>query len=96
MESPKLDPRVKLFESFSSLNASTLGPSLRDSISKVRPEIQRLSDIFAVTPFTFLPDNEKVKSSLLRVSYEQILVDFACCILLCSPSTKMVLPIRSP
>ncbi len=35
MESPKLGPRIKLFESFSSLKALTLGPSLRDSITKV-------------------------------------------------------------
>ncbi len=40
-------PRVKLFESLSALNASTLGPSLRDSISKVWPEIERLSHTFA-------------------------------------------------
>ncbi len=41
----------KLFESFSSFNDLTLGPSLRDSITKVWPEIERLSDILAVTPF---------------------------------------------
>ncbi len=52
MESPKLGQRVKLFESYSSLNASTLEPSLGDSITKVWPEIERLRDIFAVTPFT--------------------------------------------
>ena len=52
MESPKLDPRVKLFESFSSLNALTLGPRLGDTITNVRPEIERLSDIYAATPFT--------------------------------------------
>ncbi len=52
MESSQLGPRVKLFKSFSSLNALTLEPSLRDSITKVWPEIDRLSDIFAVTPFT--------------------------------------------
>ncbi len=51
MESPKLDQRVKLFKSFSSLNALTLGPSLGDSITKVWSEIERLRDIFAVTPF---------------------------------------------
>ncbi len=45
----------KLFESFSSLNALTFGPSLRDSITKVWPEIERLSDVFAVTPFTGAP-----------------------------------------
>ncbi len=51
MESPKLGPRDKAFESFSSLNALTLGPNLGDSITKAWPEIERLSDIFAVTPF---------------------------------------------
>ncbi len=50
MESPKFGPRVQLFESFSSLNALTLGPNLGDSITKVWPEIERLSHIFAVTP----------------------------------------------
>ncbi len=35
MESPQLGPTVKLFESFSSLNALTLGPILSDSITKV-------------------------------------------------------------
>ncbi len=50
-----LEPRVKLFESFSSFNALTLGPSLRDSITKVWPEYERLSDIFAVTPFISSP-----------------------------------------
>ncbi len=45
-ESVKLDQRVKLFESFSSLDALTLGPSLRDSITKGWPEIERLSHIF--------------------------------------------------
>ena len=50
MESPKLDQRVKLFESFSSLNALTLWPSLGDS--KAWPEIERHCDIFAVTPFS--------------------------------------------
>ena len=51
MESPKLDQRVKLFESFSSLNALTLGPSLGDLTTKVWPEIERLVDIFAVAPY---------------------------------------------
>ncbi len=50
MESPKLGPRVKLFESFSSLDTLTLGPSFGDSITQVWPEIERLSHIFAVTP----------------------------------------------
>ncbi len=49
VKSPKLGPRVKLLESFSSLNALTLGS--RDCITMVWPEIERLSDIFAVTPF---------------------------------------------
>ncbi len=51
MESPKVGQRIKLFQSFSALNALTLGPSLRDSITKVWSEIERLSHIFAVTPF---------------------------------------------
>ncbi len=54
MESPQLDQSVKLFESFSSLNNLTLGLSLGDSITKVWPEIDRLSDIFAVKPFNEL------------------------------------------
>ncbi len=54
MESLKLGPRVKLFESYSSLKALTLGPSSRDSITKVWPEIERLMDIFAVTHFTYI------------------------------------------
>ncbi len=33
--SPKRDQRVRLFEPFSSLNALTLRPSLRDSMTKV-------------------------------------------------------------
>ncbi len=52
MESPQLGQRVKLFESFSSSNVLTLGLSLRDSITKVWPEIEGLSDIFAVPPFS--------------------------------------------
>ncbi len=41
-----------LFKSFSSLNALTLGPSWGDSITQVWPEIERLSHIFAVAPFS--------------------------------------------
>ncbi len=51
MASPKLGPRVKLFESFSSLNTMTHGPSLGDAITQVWPEMERLSHIFAVPPF---------------------------------------------
>ncbi len=51
MESPQLGPRVKLFESFSSFNALTLGPSLRDSITQVWSEIERLIESSVVTPF---------------------------------------------
>ncbi len=47
-----LEPRVKAFKEENDLNTLTLGPSLRDSITKVWPEIQRLIDIFAVTPFS--------------------------------------------
>ncbi len=50
MESLKLNPRVKVFKEENDSNNLTLGPSLGDSITKVWPEIQRLSDIFAVTP----------------------------------------------
>ncbi len=50
MESPKLGQRVKLFKSFSSFNALTLGPSLRDSITKVWPKIERLSHILSLHP----------------------------------------------
>ena len=49
MESPK--PRVKAFKEQNDLNNLTLGPSLGDSITKVWPEIEGLSHIFAVTPF---------------------------------------------
>ncbi len=55
MESPELGPRVKLFESFSSLNALTLGPSLRDSITKVWPGIERLRDISALSSLPHSP-----------------------------------------
>ncbi len=65
MESPKLGPRVKLLESFSSLDALTLGPSLGDSITKVWPEIERLSHIFALTPFRHEMD---AKVAFFRVS----------------------------
>ncbi len=53
MESPKLGPRVKLFESFSAFNTLTLG--LRDSIIKVRPEIERDSvTLLLLHPLAFL------------------------------------------
>ncbi len=51
MESLKLGPRVKAFKEENDLNNLSLGPSLGDSIIQVWPEIERLSDIFAVTPF---------------------------------------------
>ncbi len=51
MESLKLGPRVKLFKEENDSNNLTLGPSLGDSITKVWPEFERLSHIFAVTPF---------------------------------------------
>ncbi len=51
MESLKLGPRVKASEEENDLNNLTLGPSLRDSITKMWPEIERFSDIFAITPF---------------------------------------------
>ncbi len=50
-ESLKLGPRVQAFKEVNDLNNLTLGPSLGDSITKVWPEIERLSHIFAVTPF---------------------------------------------
>ena len=49
MESLKL--RVKAFKEENDSNNLTLGPSLRDSVTKVWPEMERLSHIFAVTPF---------------------------------------------
>ncbi len=52
MESLKLSPRVKEFKEENYWNSLTLGPSLGDSITRVRPEIERLIDIFAVTPFS--------------------------------------------
>ena len=51
MESLKLGPRVKAFKEENDLNNLPLGPSLGDSITKVWTEIERLGDIFAVTPF---------------------------------------------
>ncbi len=57
MQAGRLGPSVKLCESFSSLNALTLGPSLRDSITEVWPDIERLSDNFAVTPCTIFCTN---------------------------------------
>ena len=50
MESLKLDPRVKVFMEENDSNNMTLRPSLVDSITQVWPEIERLSDICAVTP----------------------------------------------
>ncbi len=49
VESLKLGPRVKAFKEENDLNNLTLG--LRDSVTKVWPEIERLRDIFAVKPF---------------------------------------------
>ena len=40
-----------MFKEENDLNNLTLGPSLGDSVIKVWPEIERLIDIFAVTPF---------------------------------------------
>ncbi len=51
MESLKLGPRVKVFKEENDLSNLTLGPSLEDSITKVWPEIERFSHIFAVTSF---------------------------------------------
>ncbi len=56
-----LEPRVNLFESFSSFNALTLGS--RDSITQVWPEIETLSDVVAVTPFIFWYCNSGKKPS---------------------------------
>ncbi len=58
MESPQLGPRVKAFEEENDANNVTLGPSWGDSITKVRPEIERLSHIFAVTPLMFWPSSQ--------------------------------------
>ncbi len=63
MESLELGPRLPLFESFTSLDALTLGPSLGGSVTKMWPEMERLSDIFAVTPCAYyvsFPDFEMV------------------------------------
>ncbi len=46
-----LKPRVKVFKEENNSNNLTLGPSWEDSTTKVWPEIERLSHIFAVTPF---------------------------------------------
>ncbi len=46
MESLKLGPRVKAVKEENDSNNLALGPSLGDSITKVWPEIERLSDIF--------------------------------------------------
>ncbi len=51
MESLKLGLRVTTFKEENNSNNLTLGPSLEDSVTKVWPEIERLIDIFAVTPF---------------------------------------------
>ncbi len=47
-----LKPRVNVFKEENDLSNLTLGPSLGDSITQVWPEIERLSHIFAITPFT--------------------------------------------
>ena len=52
MESLKIGPRVKAFKEENDSNNLTLWSSLGDSITKVWSEIDRLSDIFAVTPFS--------------------------------------------
>ncbi len=54
MESPKLGSRVEAFREEYDSNNLTLWPSLGDSITKVWPEIERISDIFAVTPFNLV------------------------------------------
>ncbi len=51
IETPKLGPRVKAFKEENDSNNLTLGSSLGVSITKVWPNIERLTDIFAVTPF---------------------------------------------
>ncbi len=61
-ESLKLGPRVKALKEENDSNSLTLGPSLGDSITEVWTEIEKLSDIFAVTPFI-------VASAALASSY---------------------------
>ncbi len=51
LESPKLGQRVKAFKEENDSNNLTLWSSLGDSITKAWPEIERLSNIFAVTLF---------------------------------------------
>ncbi len=51
MESLKLGLRIRVFKDENDSNNLTLGPCLGDSITKVWPEIERLRDIFAVTPY---------------------------------------------
>ncbi len=63
MESLKLGPRVKAFKEENDLNNLTPGPSLRDSITKVWTEIERLSHIFAVTPFTVKKEEHEMATS---------------------------------
>ncbi len=52
MESLELGLRVNALKEENDSNNLTLGS--RDSITQVWPEIERLSDIFAVIPFTVL------------------------------------------
>ncbi len=65
MESLKLDPRVKAFKEEKDSNNLTLGPSLGDSITKVWPDIERLSHIFAVTPFRYVDAGGAVGGGLI-------------------------------
>ena len=53
-ESLQLGPRVKAFKEEEDSNSLTLGPSLGDSVTNVRPDTKRLIDIFADVPLVIL------------------------------------------
>ncbi len=82
MESLKLGPRVKVFKKENDLNNLTLGLRLRDSITKVRSEIERLSDIFAVAPFSssVLPTSLAGKTGKNIKHYIRICDVCVCCV----------------
>ncbi len=74
MESPQPGPR----RLDGSLDALALGPSLSDSITKGWPEIDRLSHIFAVTPFTCGSRAFYIRCVVLEVHFLPFLLQVDC------------------
>ena len=72
MESLELGPRVKAFKEENDSNNLTLWPSLGDSITQVWTEIERLGDIFAVTPFSETFDSPGCDSGAASQFHKEI------------------------